>query len=261
MVSVVSMRSSRGPPADAGGRSAAGSLPQVGRGGAPRRGPLAAAGRRPRPAGPTRRCRSPRGAGRVGYGTVHGRRGTVTADTKPSERPGVARIDLHCHSRYSDSSELYLSRAFGLRESYTDPEVVYRLAKARGMTHVTLTDRDTIEGALRAGRLPRLRPRRGGHGLLPFRRAARARAGLGPDEEQHATIQDVRFDIVELSRYLHEQGAALRALAPPSWSTASCGPSSSSCCCCCSALGDAQRPLRHGRRTSSRQSWWRGPRS
>ena len=36
----------------------------------------------------------------------------------------------------------------GTRESYTDPETIYREALKQGMDFVTITDHNTIEGAL-----------------------------------------------------------------------------------------------------------------
>jgi glycosyltransferase involved in cell wall biosynthesis len=101
---------------------------------------------------------------------------------------------------------LYLSRAFGLRECYTDPHVVYRLAKARGMTHVTLTDHDTIEGCRLLAGYPDFIP---GEEVTAFFPSDAARVHVlvwGLDEEQHREIQDVRFNVVELSSYLHAAG-------------------------------------------------------
>jgi len=46
-------------------------------------------------------------------------------DPEPDARP-IARVDLHCHSRFSARSELYLARTFGMRECFTDPHLVYR---------------------------------------------------------------------------------------------------------------------------------------
>ncbi|MBM4148600.1 MAG: glycosyltransferase [Lentisphaerae bacterium] len=60
----------------------------------------------------------------------------------------MVHVDMHvhsCHSRHP--SEWFLQR-IGAQESYTDVEEVYRTAKARGMTYVTLTDHNTIDGAL-----------------------------------------------------------------------------------------------------------------
>src|SRR5918992_1284972 len=64
------------------------------------------------------------------------------------------RCDLHVHSRFStDSGNCALRRA-RLPESFTEPARVYHVARARGMGLVTLTDHNTLDGALRLGGLP-----------------------------------------------------------------------------------------------------------
>ena len=60
------------------------------------------------------------------------------------------KADLHVHTRYSGSSTLP-GLSWVLRESYNTPEQVYRLAKARGMDLVAITDHDAIGGALALG--------------------------------------------------------------------------------------------------------------
>ncbi len=60
----------------------------------------------------------------------------------------ATRVDLHCHSSASAVSRLGVQRALGLPECATPPEEVYELAKRRGMDFVTITDHDTIDGAL-----------------------------------------------------------------------------------------------------------------
>ncbi len=60
----------------------------------------------------------------------------------------TSRVDLHCHSTASVVSKLGVQRALGLPECATPPEEVYELAKRRGMDFVTITDHDTIDGAL-----------------------------------------------------------------------------------------------------------------
>jgi len=60
----------------------------------------------------------------------------------------MIRVDLHvhsCHSRHA--SEWFLQR-IGAQESYTEVETVYRDAKARGADFVTLTDHNSIDGAM-----------------------------------------------------------------------------------------------------------------
>ena len=60
----------------------------------------------------------------------------------------TSRVDLHCHSTASAVSRLGVQRALGLPECATPPQEVYDLAKRRGMDFVTITDHDTIDGAL-----------------------------------------------------------------------------------------------------------------
>jgi predicted metal-dependent phosphoesterase TrpH len=69
------------------------------------------------------------------------------------EDAGLMRCDLHVHSRYSGPADLPVLEHVG-RECYSDPMAVYEQAVRRGMDLVTLTDHDTIEGALRLARLP-----------------------------------------------------------------------------------------------------------
>ena len=56
------------------------------------------------------------------------------------------RADLHVHSWHSGyANHMRFLRA---RDCYSEPEAVYRVAKARGMDLVTITDHDSIGGCL-----------------------------------------------------------------------------------------------------------------
>ena len=59
--------------------------------------------------------------------------------------PSYKKADLHCHSRFSVFK--YFRRA-NTRDCYSPPEDVYRIANERGMSFVTLSDHDSIDGAL-----------------------------------------------------------------------------------------------------------------
>jgi hypothetical protein len=61
----------------------------------------------------------------------------------------MARADLHVHSKYSRHASEWFLKKLGANESYSEPDDVYRLAKAAGMRFVTLTDHNRIEGVLR----------------------------------------------------------------------------------------------------------------
>jgi glycosyltransferase involved in cell wall biosynthesis/predicted metal-dependent phosphoesterase TrpH len=65
-----------------------------------------------------------------------------------------SKADMHVHSTASELSKLGIQRSLALPECATEPEEVYELAKRRGMDFVTITDHDTIAGALALAHLP-----------------------------------------------------------------------------------------------------------
>ena len=74
-------------------------------------------------------------------------------ETKSTELH-VSRADMHVHSTASELSKLGIQNSLHLPECATEPEEVYELAKRRGMDFVTITDHDTIAGALKIAGLP-----------------------------------------------------------------------------------------------------------
>jgi glycosyltransferase involved in cell wall biosynthesis/predicted metal-dependent phosphoesterase TrpH len=66
----------------------------------------------------------------------------------------ASRADMHVHSTASELSKLGIQRSLHLPECATEPAEVYELAKRQGMDFVTITDHDTIAGALEIAHLP-----------------------------------------------------------------------------------------------------------
>ena len=60
----------------------------------------------------------------------------------------MARADLHIHSKYSDRPTEWFLKKVGASQSYSEPEAIYQMAKARGMDYVTITDHNEIAGSL-----------------------------------------------------------------------------------------------------------------
>src|SRR5215471_13256748 len=60
----------------------------------------------------------------------------------------TGKIDFHLHSYASNITDYYASNAFAIPESYSDPLALHPLLKERGMTLVTLTDHNSIDGVL-----------------------------------------------------------------------------------------------------------------
>jgi len=135
-------------------------------------------------------------------------------DTAGGEPACEARIDLHCHSRYSISSNMWMATELGFKESYTEPATLYSLAKARGMTHVTLTDHDSIEGALRLAHHDDFIVGEEVTAFFPSEALHVHVLVWGIDERQHVEIGELRFNVSELVEYLRAHGVA-HALAHP----------------------------------------------
>jgi len=60
----------------------------------------------------------------------------------------MAKVDMHCHSIYSDQPIHWIFKKLGARESYTPPEELYQRLKFLGMDFVTITDHNRIDGAV-----------------------------------------------------------------------------------------------------------------
>jgi len=60
----------------------------------------------------------------------------------------MTKADLHIHSKYSKHPSEWFLQRLGASESYTEPELIYQLAKERGMDFVTVTDHNRIESSL-----------------------------------------------------------------------------------------------------------------
>ncbi len=56
------------------------------------------------------------------------------------------KIDLHCHSKFSKRPSEWILQKVGSPESFTEPLHIYEITKKKGMSLVTITDHNTIEG-------------------------------------------------------------------------------------------------------------------
>lgn len=64
------------------------------------------------------------------------------------------KADLHVHSCHSNKPTYWALRKFNCPESYTSPRFIYDNARKLGMNYVTITDHNTITGALEIAHLP-----------------------------------------------------------------------------------------------------------
>jgi glycosyltransferase involved in cell wall biosynthesis len=126
----------------------------------------------------------------------------------------MKRCDLHVHSRFSTDSGNYALRRARLGESFTDPERVYRVARARGMDLVTISDHNTVEGALRIAHLDGTFVSVEVTTCFPEDSTPLHVLVWNLSEEDHRDLQPYRPSVYELVAFLRERGL-VHALAHP----------------------------------------------
>ncbi|MBN1646719.1 MAG: glycosyltransferase [Spirochaetales bacterium] len=117
------------------------------------------------------------------------------------------KADLHLHSIYSERPSEWILKTVGTRESYSQPEELYRSAMERGMDLFTLTDHNRIEGVMK---LKEKYPARVFSGVevtsyFPKDGCKIHMLVYGFDEQQFARIDELRHDIFRLREYLHAE--------------------------------------------------------
>ena len=114
------------------------------------------------------------------------------------------KLDSHVHTWHSGQTSIY-PLSLVMRESYNTPEGVYRLAKARGMDLVTITDHDQVSGALSIAHLPDVIAGCEVTAVFPDDRVRVHLNVLGLSLAQHLEIQRLRHDVRDLAAYLRSE--------------------------------------------------------
>jgi len=122
--------------------------------------------------------------------------------------------DLHVHSKYSKESGRWVLRSLKAPESFTPPELIYELARKRGMDFVTITDINTIEGARSISHLPGAFISEEIRTFLPGTRTSVHILAFNITPNQHEEIVAVRDSFPELMEYLKHKGI-VHSLAHP----------------------------------------------
>jgi predicted metal-dependent phosphoesterase TrpH len=122
----------------------------------------------------------------------------------PPPHSGGMKLDTHVHTHYSGMTHIW-PLSYIVRESYNTPERVYRLAKARGMDLVAITDHDTVEGAMRLAHFPDVIVGCEVSAHFPGHNVDVHLGVLDITREQFDEIDRRRHDVVELLPYLREQ--------------------------------------------------------
>lgn len=127
---------------------------------------------------------------------------------------GTARCDMHVHSRHSRETSRWILRSLKAPESFTPPELIYQLARKRGMDLVTITDINSIQGCLDISHLPGTFISEEVRTLLPDSKKPVHLLVYGLTPEQHEEISGIRGRFHELIDYL-EDADIVHSLAHP----------------------------------------------
>ena len=114
----------------------------------------------------------------------------------------AAKVDLHLHSRFSDRSAEWIFRRFDFPDSYSGPRALYHRLKQKGMTFVTFTDHNRIDGCLEIAELPGTFVSVEVGAEFPDDHVSVHLLVWNITELQHREIQQLRRNIFELRQYL-----------------------------------------------------------
>jgi len=114
----------------------------------------------------------------------------------------MVRADLHVHSRHSSRPPNWLARQFNIPESFTTPQHIYKTALSRGMTHVTITDHNTIAGCLEIANLPNTFISCELTAQFPEDQCQVHVLTYGVDEARFADLDRLRENIYDLAAYI-----------------------------------------------------------
>ena len=115
------------------------------------------------------------------------------------------RADLHLHSSHTNKPTYWAMRKFNVPESYSSPRYLYQNALARGMDFVTITDHNTISGALEIAHLPNTFISSEITSHFPENGCKIHLVTLHISEKQFAEILRLRKNIHELTAYLRQE--------------------------------------------------------
>lgn len=127
------------------------------------------------------------------------------------------KIDLHVHSKYSTRPSQWVLQKLGCQECYTEPLALYRIAKEKGMSAVTITDHNTINGCLEIADLPDTFISEEVTTYFPDDGCKVHVLVYQINERQHLDIQKARHSIFDLVDYLYQEEIT-HSLAHPIWS-------------------------------------------
>jgi len=126
----------------------------------------------------------------------------------PRGKMRTTRCDLHLHSAASVGNHEWYTRLLGCPDSHVEPARQYELCKARGMSLVTLTDHDTIDGGLTLIDRPDFFLSEEVTAVFPENGCVVHVLAWNITPDQHDELQARRHDVYRLCEYLNHAGIA-----------------------------------------------------
>lgn len=115
------------------------------------------------------------------------------------------RIDFHVHSKFSKRPSQWFLQKLGCPESFTEPLQIYKIAKSKGMSLVTISDHNTIAGALEIAHLSDAFVSEEVTTYFPEDGCKLHVLTVDITEAQHDDIQKARKNLFELIDYLNSE--------------------------------------------------------
>ncbi|MEE4358994.1 MAG: glycosyltransferase [Desulfococcaceae bacterium] len=115
----------------------------------------------------------------------------------------MLKIDLHVHSKYSERPSQWILQKIGCPESFSGPLQIYRTAQKKGMSLVTITDHNSIQGALEIAHLPNTFVSEEITSYFPEDGCKIHVLAWNITEKQHEEIGRLRKNIYDLAAWLH----------------------------------------------------------
>jgi glycosyltransferase involved in cell wall biosynthesis len=120
------------------------------------------------------------------------------------EKSGL-KIDLHVHSKCSTRPSQWILQKLNCPESFTQPLKLREIARARGMDLVTISDHNTISGALEIAHLDDVFISEEVTTYFPEDQCKLHVLALDINESQHEDISRARSSVYDLVAYLNAQ--------------------------------------------------------
>ncbi len=120
----------------------------------------------------------------------------------------LAKVDLHVHSKASSSPVGWMLSVLKCPECYTDPKELYKRLKNRGMTFVTITDHNTIDGVLEIAHMPDVFIGCEYTVKFPEEPIEIHILCYGMDEQQHKILNKLRDNVYDFVDYIKQNDLA-----------------------------------------------------